>query len=418
MTKQADTTAALSGIRICDFTGQLAGAGATRALAVFGAQVIRIEDRLRQGQWDIFRGSGPWLDDRRSIDLGGTFNNHNIEKLGVTLDMRKPRAKDILADIISVSDVVTENFSKGVLSRWGFSYEEMTKIKPDIIYVSNSGFGHSGPYSEFKTWGPIVQAVSGLTFQSGLADMPPAGWGYSYMNHTGGYLMAIAILMAVYHRNRTGAGQWVDMSCTDSAAALNGPTMLDYTVNGRPARRHGSPNSNRSIHPRMAPHGIYRCLGEDSWAAIAARDDDDWHALCSALELQDLAADDALTTVAGRIERHDELDDRIKQWTSQRTPTQVMERLQAVGVPAAAVQKPQERIEYDANTNAWGLFPTVEHAKMGSVRVDGMPIKLSRTPAKIETGAPTLGQHNAQVFGGVLGMDAGAIRDLTESGVI
>ena len=175
------------------------GRGDSGAGCVRGAG-DRVEDRLRLGQWDIFRGNGPWMDERRGINLGGTFNNHNIEKLGVTLDMRKPKAKEVLEELISVSDAVTENFSKGVLARWGFSYEEMVKIKPDIIYVSNCGFGHVGPYSEYKTWGPIVQAVSGLTFQSGLPDMPPAGWGYSYMNHTGGYLMAIAILMALYHQ--------------------------------------------------------------------------------------------------------------------------------------------------------------------------------------------------------------------------
>ncbi len=410
--------AALSKIRICDFTGQLAGAGATRILAAFGAQVIRIEDRLRQGQWDIFRGNGPWMDERRGIDLGGTFNNHNVEKLGVTLDMRKPEAKAILADLISVSDAVTENFSKGVLERWGFSYEEMTKIKPDIIYVSNCGFGHVGPYSEFKTWGPIVQAVSGLTFQSGLPNMPPAGWGYSYMNHTGGYLMAIAILMALYHRHRAGVGQWVDMSCTDGAAALNGPAILDYTVNGVPARRPGSPNSNRSVHPRMAPHGIYRCAGVDNWVAIAARDGEDWAKLCKVMGFDDLAADASLAALEGRMERHDEIDARIEAWTETRARMDAMYALQAEGVPAGAVQRPEDRIEDDPNTRAWNLFPTVEHSKMGRVRVDGMPIELSETPARIERGAPTLGQHNDEVFGGVMGMDSETIRSLVEEGVI
>ena len=414
--------AALSNIRICDFTGQLAGAGATRILAAFGAQVIRVEDRLRQGQWDIFRGNGPWMDERRGINLGGTFNNHNVEKLGVTLDMRKADAKPILEELISVSDAVTENFSKGVLDRWGFSYDEMVKIKPDIIYVSNCGFGHVGPYSEFKTWGPIVQAVSGLTFQSGLPDMPPAGWGYSYMNHTGGYLMAIAILFALYHRHRTGDGQWIDMSCTDGAAALNGPAMLDYTVNGVPARRPGNPNSNRSVHPRMAPHGIYRCAGDeewdDNWVAIAVRNDDDWRALCRVMSLDDLAVNEELADVDGRMARHDEIDARIEAWTSIRTPMQAMESLQGVGVPAGAVQRPEDRIENDPNVREWGLFSEVEHPKMGRVRVDGMPVKLSRTPARIERGGPTLGQHNAQVFGDVLGMDESTIAEMTEQGVI
>ena len=422
MTAHSPPCPALSNIRICDFTGQLAGAGATRILAAFGAQVIRVEDRLRQGQWDIFRGNGPWIDERRGINLGGTFNNHNVEKLGVTLDMRQAEAKPILEELISVSDAVTENFSKGVLDRWGFSYDEMVKIKPDIIYVSNCGFGHVGPYSEFKTWGPIVQAVSGLTFQSGMPDMPPAGWGYSYMNHTGGYLMAIAILFALYHRHRTGDGQWIDMSCTDGAAALNGPAMLDYTVNGVPARRPGNPNSNRSVHPRMAPHGIYRCAAsdewDDNWVAIAVRNDADWLALCCVLGLDDLAADEELSDVDGRIARHDEIDARIEAWTSARTPMQAMESLQTAGVPAGAVQRPEDRIENDPNVREWGLFSEVEHPKMGRVRVDGMPLKLSRTPARIERGGPTLGQHNAQVFGDVLGMDESTIAEMTEQGVI
>ena len=410
--------AALSKIRICDFTGQLAGAGATRVLAAFGAQVIRVEDRLRQGQWDIFRGNGPWSDERRGINLGGTFNNHNVEKLGVTLDMRKPKAKRILADLISVSDAVAENFSKGVMARWGFSYADMAAIKPDIIYVSNSGFGHAGPYSEFKTWGPIVQAVSGLTHQSGLPDMPPAGWGYSYMNHTGGYLMAIAMLMALYHRHRTGEGQWVDMSCTDGAAALNGPAILDYTVNGVPARRPGSPHSNRSEYPRMAPHGIYRCAGEDNWVAIAARDGADWRALCQVLRLDDLAADDSLASLDGRIERQDEIDARIEARTETRSHMEITESLQAAGVPAGAVQRPKERVDDDPNTRAWNLFPSVRHPEIGEIRVDGMPIRLSETPARIERGAPTLGRHNSAVFGGVMGMDADTLGALEREGVI
>ena len=418
MTQTNGKRPALSGIRICDFTGQLAGAGATKVLAMFGAQVIRVEDRLRQGQWDIFRGNGPWMDERRGINLGGTFNNHNVEKMGVTLDMRKPEASDILRELISVSDVVAENFSKGVLDRWGFSYDEMVKIKPDIIYVSNCGFGHVGPYSEYKTWGPIVQAVSGLTFQSGLAGMPPAGWGYSFMDHTGGYHMAIAILMAVYHRNRTGVGQWVDMSCSDGAASLNGPAILDYTVNGVPARRPGNPDSNRSIYPRMAPHGIYKCSGEDQWAAVAVRNDDDWAALCETMGLSDLVSDESLNSVEGRIERHDELDERIQNWTESRTPMQVMELLQSRGVPAAAVQHPEDRIEHDPNTKAWGLFPTVEHAEMGKARVDGMAVTLSETPATIEKGAPTLGQHNTDVYGDILGMSTDTVLELTDEGVI
>jgi len=134
-------------------------------------------------------------------------------------------------------DVVTENFAAGVMERLGFGYERLRELKPDVIYVSNSGFGATGPYRNFKTWGPIVQAISGLTFTSGLPDREPAGWGFSYMDHTGGYCMVIAILMALLHRARSGEGQWVDMSCTETGATLTGPAILDWTLNHRPMRR-------------------------------------------------------------------------------------------------------------------------------------------------------------------------------------
>ncbi len=413
-----DGKGALAPIRICDFSGQLAGAGATRLFAAFGAQVIRIEDRLTQGGWDIFRGNGPYKDERRGANLGGMFNNHNVEKLGITLNAKSERGKDLLRQIIAISDVVTENFSAGVMERWGFSYEAMRAIKPDIIYVSNCGFGHSGPYRHFKTWGPVVQAVSGLTFQSALPNMPPAGWGFSHMNHTGGYFMAIAILLALYHRNKTGEGQYVDLSCTDAALTLNGPALLDYTVNKRPLRRDGSPHSNRSAYPPMAPHGIYRSKGKDRWVAIAARHDADWRAVCDAIGRTDLLTDDRFDTLPNRMRHQDALDAIVQAWTIERAPSEAMDALQARGVPAAAVQHPQERMDEDANTLAWDTFPEVEHGEMGRVRVEGMPMKLDKTPARIERGAPLLGQHNDFFYDDILMLDKAEQRELYAAGVI
>jgi|TARA_Y100000590_G_scaffold45437_2_gene48282 crotonobetainyl-CoA:carnitine CoA-transferase CaiB-like acyl-CoA transferase len=409
---------ALSHIRICDFTGQLAGAGATRVLAAFGAEVIRIEDRLTEGSWDILRGQAPYVDDRVGNELGGAFNNHNIGKLGMSLNMRLPNAKEILTRLIKVSDVVTENFSAGVLDRWGFSYEEMKKIKPDIIYISNSGFGHSGPYSNFKTWGPIVQAVSGLTFQSGLPEMPPAGWGFSYMDHTGGYFMAIAILLAIYHKKITGEGQWVDMSCTDAGASLNGPVILDYTVNGRPLKREGSPNSNRSQHPIMSPHGIYKCQGEDNWIAISVRSDQEWHNLCSVMKNDEWLSNRSLDSKEGRVDSADQIDDVIESWTKGFNARELMDVLQAAGIPSAKVQTPPDRVDQDENTAAWELFPIAEHEEMGKVRVDGVPIKMSQTPPVIEKGAPLLGQHNKYVLEELLGYTSEEVKNFESEGVV
>lgn len=412
---------ALSHIRICDFTGQLAGAGATRTLAAFGAQVVKIEDPVTEGRWDILRGMEPFVDERRGGELGGGFQNHNVEKLGITLNLRTERGRELLTELVRISDVVAENFAAGVLAHLGFPYERLREIRDDVIYVSNCGFGHRGPYASFKTWGPIVQACCGLTYTSGLPDLPPAGWGYSYMDHHGGNVMAIAILAALIHRNRTGEGQWVDMSCTDAGAAFLGPVVLDYTVNGRVTRRPGYPYSSRSDSPLMAPHNIYPAAGEDQWFAIACRDDDDWQRLAAIVAATDdgaWARDPALATLAGRLADQDGLDARIAAWCASRDKFAMQREMIAAGVPGVAVQLPGERIEDDSGTTDWGLWPWVEHRAMGRVRVDGLPVHLSETDWSIERAAPLLGQDNDVVYGEILGLAEREIAELRAEGVI
>jgi len=408
---------ALRHLRICDFTGQLAGAGATKFLAFFGAQVIRIEDPTNEGRWDILRGGQPYIDERRGINLGGSFNNHNVEKLGITLNLRTARGKELLHELVAISDVVSENFAAGVFERLGLSYPELREIRDDIIYVSNCGFGHSGPYENYKTWGPVVQAVSGLTFSSGLPDLPSAGWGYSYMDHTGAYYMAMAILMAIHHRNRTGEGQWVDMACTETGASLNGPALLDYTVNGRPLRRPGSPNSNRNQFPPMAPHGIYPTEGVDNWIGISVRNESDWAAVCQVAS-QPWGRDARFATMADRLENEDALDALVAEWTGAEERFELAGRLQAAGVPATPVQRPGERVDEDPDTSAWGLWPSVKQSEMGEVRVDGLPVHLSDTEWHVERGAPNLGEDNDYVFGELLGVSSDELASLREEGVL
>ncbi|MBV1918420.1 MAG: CoA transferase [Sphingomonadaceae bacterium] len=408
---------ALKGIRVCDFTGQLAGAAATKWLAAFGAEVIRIEDPTNNGAWDVLRNAQPFVDERRGPDLGGGFNNHNVGKLGITLNLKSARGKEILEQIIAKSDIVTENFANGVLERLGFGYERLKQIKPDIIYVSNCGFGNSGPYQDFKTWGPIVQAVSGLTFNSGLPEKEPAGWGFSYMDHTGAMYMAIAALMAIYHRMRTGEGQWVDMACCDSALSLNGLHVLDYTVNGRPARREGHPIGSRSEWPAMAPHGIYPTQGDDQWVAIACRNDEDWQALAGVIA-QDWASDPALLSLQGRLADQDRLDNHLETWCRKTDKHALQHRLQSAGIAAAAVLDARERIEGDMSSAAFNLWPTVTHSAMGDVRVDGLPVRFSRTPHEISQGAPCVGEHTEKVLASLLGIQKPEVDALREEGVV
>jgi benzylsuccinate CoA-transferase BbsF subunit len=408
---------ALAHVRICDLSGQLAGAGATRFLAAFGAEVIRIEDPSNQGRWDILRGSEPTVDERRGINLGGAFNNHNVEKLGITLDLRTERGKALFARLVEISDVVTENFSSGVMERLGFGFERLQSINQQIVYVSNSGFGKTGPYAAFKTFGPIVQACCGLTFVSGLPDLPPAGWGFSYMDHMGANFMALAVLAALVHRNRTGEGQCIDMSCTEAGLALLGPELLDYTVNGRPLRRPGMPDSNYRNFPPMAPHGIYPAAGEDSWVAIACRHNDDWHQLSRLID-DPWADDERFADSSGRLEHHAEIDRFLSAWTSRRSRDATASLLRIAGIPVSPVASPEDRIEHDPAAAAWGLWPSAHHREIGDVRVDGVPVHLSETDWVVARGAPCLGEHNDYVYGTLLGLPESEIRQLAESGVI
>lgn len=413
----ADRPSALGHIRICDLSGQLAGAGATRVLAAFGAEVIRVEDPVTKGLWDIVRQMAPKFPGDTSHEGGTGFNNHNVNKLGVTLDLRTARGKELLAEIVKRSDAVTENFAAGVMTRLGFGYEQLRALKPDIVYVSNCGFGQVGPYGAFKSWGPVTQAVSGITFQSGLAGQEPAGWGYSYMDHTGAYAMGIALLAALWHRQRTGVGQWIDMSCTEAGAALNGPAMLDATVNGRRLRRPGSPDSNRNVTPAMAPHGIYPTAEDDRWVAVACRSDDDWTRLAAAFG-EPWAADPEWATLAGRLAQQDRLDALVATWTVTRTRAEVAAALRAAGVPVAPVATQRERIDEDPDTEGFGLWPTVPHTRHGDVRVDGYPAHLSATDWHLRRAAPLLGEDDDAVLTGLLGLSQTEVDQLRADGVI
>jgi benzylsuccinate CoA-transferase BbsF subunit len=407
---------ALHDVRICDLSGQLAGAGSTRILAAFGAQVIRVEDPVRLGAWDIIRAGGPYLKGEPGTNMGGGFNNHNIEKLGITINLRLERGKELLRELVACSNAVTENFAAGVMKRLGFGYEALKEIRSDIVYVSNSGFGDLGPYHTYKSWGPIVQAMSGLTHTSGLPGLEPAGWGYSYMDHSGGYKMAIALLAGLYHQRRTGEGQWIDMSCVEAGVALAGLAALDTMVNGR-AERETPVSSNRSAYPAMAPHGIYRAEAEDSWVAISCRHDDDWQALAEVIAAP-WTADERFATLEGRLGAEDELDGALNAWTAQRGRDDTVALIRPVGVPCAPVLRPPERCDDNVENEAWGLWPTAMHTEGGPARVDGLPVHLSRTDWQVGRGAPCLGEDNERVFSEVLGLSTSEIGRLAEEGVI
>jgi crotonobetainyl-CoA:carnitine CoA-transferase CaiB-like acyl-CoA transferase len=401
----------LEGIRILDFTRVVVGPIATRLLAAAGAEVIRVEN---MNAIDTTRVQDPIRGEKWSPDRSPAFNNMNSNKLSITLNTWHPEAMNLLKRLIAMSDVVIENFSSRVMERWGLSYETLTEIKPDIIYVSMSGFGHSGPYRDYGAMGPTAQALSGLSYMSGIPGQQPAAWGFSYLDITPGYCGTTAVLLALRHRHLTGQGQYIDLSPIECGVTFCGPAILDYAVNNRPYR----PTGNRLNHPAAAPHGIYRCKGDDRWCAISIFTEDEWDAFCKVIDRSQWTNDPKFATRLARLDNQDELDGHITEWTCRFTPVEVMYQLQSSGIAAGVVESTRDRVDNDAQLEERGMFIEIEHPELGKQKVDGFAFKLSRTPLEIRTPPPLMGEHNSYVYENLLGLTPEEIQNLASEGAI
>ncbi len=429
---------ALEGLRILDFTRLGFGAQATLVCGCLGAEVIRVESTRVP---DAIRVMPPFVPEpgergeafgaatlanatgAPSANRGGIFYKYNTGgKRSLTVDARHPKGLALLKELVAHSDVVTESFAAGTLARWGLSYDVMRAIRPDVIYVSMCGFGHWGPDTNHVTMGPTAQALTGLTFLVGLPDRPPAGWSFSYLDHVGGYLGAVAVLAGVIHRGRTGEGQHIDVSQLEPATALSGALLLDAMLNDRPSRRPGFPSGNRRAHPPCAPSGAYRARGDDRWVVVSCRTEAHWAALVGAMGTPAWAADPRFATVAGRVEHADELDALVEAWTSERDRYEVMEVLQRSGVPAGAVQDAADRLERDPQLAARRHYTMLGNAEVDELPLEGVPFRMSATPphtgGRLRRGPPCLGEDNEAVLGEVLGMSADDVAALASEGVL
>ena len=411
--KPAARTSALEGVRVIDFSWIVAGPQCTRILADFGADVIKIEN---DANMDYIRASNP-VPGSDTPNRSPLFNTLTRHKRRLTLNVMHPQGMELLKTLIKKSDVIVENFSSRVLEKWGLGYEEQKKLNPKIIYCSMSGFGHSGRDRDFVTWGPTAQALSGLTYMSGLPGEESAGWGFSYMDHTGGFYGALAIMMALINRNKTGKGQHLDLSQVEAGIGLTGTSVLDYTVNKRPFRREGMPPGNRAPDQKIAPHNTYPCKGEDRWCVIAVTNDDEWESLLDVLGNPAWSSDPRFSTMESRLINQDDLDKFISQWTINLTPLEVFDILQKAGVPAGAVQTPMERSEIDPQLKHRGFIAEVEHAELGNTKVESIPMKMSETPWQLNRASPLFGEHSAEIYMDLLGLDPEELGTLYEEGI-
>jgi benzylsuccinate CoA-transferase BbsF subunit len=397
----------LEGVRVLDFTWAWAGPQATLLLALMGAEVIKVESKHRLDHSRLRSlVAGPSMS---GPDGSFIFNTLNLNKLSVTLNLSKPEAIEIAKSLAKISDVVAQNMRPGVLERLGLGYEDLKKVKPDIIMLSSSAVGSTGPERLYTGYAPTFAAMGGMAYITGRIGGKPAPL-MGTIDLRVGSTGTFAVLAALYHRMRTGEGQHIDLSSAEAVSALMGDAFMDYAMNRRIQERAG--NRDRA----MAPHGVYRCL-DNKWVSIAVGSEEEWRALCGVIGDARLTEDDRFADAFSRWQNQDALSDIIDEWTLTRTPVEVMEALQPAGVAAMPVYGGEEIVN-DRHVLARGLIEEVEHPLMGKKKVLGPPWRLSKTPARIIRHGPLLGQHNDYVLGDLLGMSKQEIERLTAEQVL
>jgi crotonobetainyl-CoA:carnitine CoA-transferase CaiB-like acyl-CoA transferase len=404
---------ALDGIRVIDFTWVVAGPVATRILADHGAEVIKIE---RRDALDF--GS------RR----GGLTGNLNRGKQSMIINMNDPRGIDLAKALVAAADVVIDNFSARVMRNWGLDYDSLRHIKPDIVAVSMSGFGHTGPWRDHVSYGPTLQALSGYTLAMRHPGSAPAGWGFSYSDMAGGYSGALAVLIALWHRRRTGEGQHVDLSQFENTVSLLGPRLLEMFSRagcGTPSAGPSAGLDNGSQEMPGAPHGVYRCAdlpgdgpARDRWCAIAVFGDSQWKRFCRVLGDPTWIRDGQFATQQERHANRAVLDARVESWTRPQRAEDVMSRLQHAGIAAGTVANAEDLCRRDPQLQARGYWAQVSTPEGETTALDGVPIKLSATPGGVRSPGPLLGEHTDAVLRRVLGMRPTTIAELRSAKVV
>ena len=400
----------LEGIRVADFTWWIAGTMCTRLLAAFGAEVIKIESTVQRDQIrDI-----PWTRPGTSgVNASQAFNGINPGKYGLTLNPKHPKGLDVARRLIAISDIVADNMTWGAMARLGLGYEELIKIRPDLVVLSMPVMGPGGPYTHFTANGEQIAAAAAMHHLTGYPDSIGMAPGPVWPDWSANpYHAATAVMAALHYRNRTGKGQHIVMSQYESVVNVTALSIMDYDVNGRIQTRMG----NRS--PYGAPHGVYRCAGEDRWCAIAVSSDEEWQGMRRAMGNPEWSREERFATALGRAENVDDLDRLIEEWTSGRTDESVMKELQAHGVAAGIVQNGRDLLENDPQMKERGHYEYMDHAEIGTMAFDNYPFRLSATPGRLSGPSPLMGEHNDHVLTKILGMSEDEVNELVVEGVL
>lgn len=401
--RAANGKAPLHGVRVADFTLHAAGPYCAHLLSLLGAECIKIETGARP---DIFRKPHPVY----GRMTAATFDQVASNKLSVQLNLKDPRGVELAKRIVAVSDIVAESFRPGVMDRLGLGYEALKAVKPDIVMVSVSASGQTGPERGYAGYAPLFGAAGGLGTLTGYEDGPPTEIRH-VMDHSTGLTAAMGALAAYLRQKHTGLGQHVDVAACEVACGFIGDALLQFAATGVAPRRTGNDA------PQVAPHNVYPCAGEDTWVSIVVATDDEWRAFAKALRRDEWLSDARFALAQARWTHRRELDREIEAWTRTRSREEVTRVLEAVGVSAFPSYTAQDIVD-DPHVNARDVIRTMTGPDGESRKVVGPPWRFSRTPASLERWTPKLGEHNEYVFGELLELACAEIEELIAAKVI
>jgi len=408
MPTQANNPGPLDGYRVLDFGWVLAGAIPGMVLADMGAEVIKVESRQRL---DYMRMGRPIVGDQPDPEQNPMFHNVNRNKLSITLNTTQQTAVEVARRLVAHCDVVIENFSPGVMDRLGLGYADLCRIKHDLIMASISSNGQAGPLRDLRAYAPSIAALAGLDSTLGYEGERPLGLKHAYADISGALHTVFAIVAALYQRQRTGRGQYIDLSMLRATVATQGVGLMEYLLTGRVLQPRGN------YDPAMAPYGNYPCAGEERWVSIAVATEAEWQGLKEALGNPAWTADPQFASRYGRHQHRHALDQHLARWTAARSAEHVTELLQSHGVAAIPVMGAEERL-FNPHFRERGLYADIEHPALGAEPIFNLMWNLSRTPAAIRRHAPRMGEDNQYVFCGILGMSEQEVKALEEAQVI
>lgn len=409
-------TRPLRHIRATVLTQAWAGAFTTRLLADMGAEAIQVESLNRIDPWrggypPRLSGTYPNRDPgERPFDRNAAFNSVNTGKKAITLDLNHPEAMDAFLELVSISDIVAENFSGRVLPNLGLQYPVLRSVNPSVILLRMPAYGVSGPYANYMGNGGTIEPMSGITSLLGYEGGPPMNSGVMHTDPFAGLMGMAGLMIALHHRSRIGQGQEIDLSQQETSISLIPEHIMAYTMSGQAPQRRG----NRS--DRMAPHDNYRCKGDDSWIAIAVRSEDEWNRFCAAIGRPELASDPRFADLSARLENADELDRIISEWTRDKDAYDIASALQSESIPSAPVLKAAELLD-NPQLKARGFFQTLDREDTGPLPYAGPAWRLSDTPGRLGSPPPGLGQHSEQVLHDLLGIPQAVIDDLVHRAI-